>query len=202
VPQPVASGTAPRADRGRTCHPAAASTGRAETVTQAAARSSESAVRPGTASIPFLQLNNAQMIRHMCHGSPSAIHGTPIYMRRSLGVRIRRISSCPCQHQLAANLLKNVPNSDLTGRLGIARRPAATPGVSGHMSGWLGALREPRRLRVRWPGLPRISFSRGKDGGVVRVSCTAAGPESPERFLRWARRRRRCEQIRMRPHIM
>jgi hypothetical protein len=38
----------------------------------------------GTASIPFLQLNNAQMILHMCHGSPSAIHGTPIYMLRSI----------------------------------------------------------------------------------------------------------------------
>ena len=50
----------------------------------------------GTASIPFLQLNNAQMIRHMCHGSPSAIHGTPIYMLRSiLGIPDESITRNP-----------------------------------------------------------------------------------------------------------
>jgi hypothetical protein len=45
-----------------------------------AARSSEMPCRAGvgTAPIAFLQLNNAQMISHMRHGSPSAIHGAPI----------------------------------------------------------------------------------------------------------------------------
>ena len=55
----------------------------------------------GTASIPFLQLNNAQMIRHMCHGSPSAIHGTPIYMLRSiLGIPDESITRNPYQSLL------------------------------------------------------------------------------------------------------
>src|SRR6516162_3322804 len=53
----------------------------------------------GTASIPFLQLNNAQMIGHMCHGSPSAIHGTSIYRLRSiLGIPAESITRNPYEY--------------------------------------------------------------------------------------------------------